>query len=59
MEDRLKLICASCGEMMRDGIEPVSYGICIGCLREKYPVEYEKLKGELRDYKEVKGETLR
>ena len=41
MEKLLKEVCAWCGHVIRDGVDPVSHGLCDRCL--------EKMKMEAND----------
>ena len=32
----MKIICAWCGKLIQEGLEPISHGICRGCVESEF-----------------------
>lgn len=42
MNEQLKVVCAWCGETLREGTEPASHGICEPCVAEVWSQQAEQ-----------------
>jgi len=38
----MKIICAWCGTLIQEGLEPISHGICRGCVESEFHIHESK-----------------
>jgi len=38
----MKIICAWCGKLIQEGLEPISHGICRGCVESEFHIHESK-----------------
>ncbi|HEV2806328.1 MAG TPA: hypothetical protein VGW57_15500 [Chthoniobacterales bacterium] len=48
----IKCVCAWCSRVLRDGIEPVTHGICDNCICELCGITPEELSERRREFEE-------